>query len=84
MSTAHDIRVVRVPILPFGMVNCHLLMGPQGCVLVDAGLPGSQAKVRRMLQRHGLDYADIKLIVITHAHFDHAGSAYKLRQLLRQ
>ena len=63
------------------MVNCHLLLGPQGCVLVDAGLPGSQAKVHRVLRRHGLDYADIKLIVITHAHIDHAGSARKLREL---
>jgi hydroxyacylglutathione hydrolase len=76
-----DVRVVRVSILPFGMVNCHLLIGSQGCVLVDAGLPGSEAKVRRVLRRHGLDYTDIKLIVITHAHIDHAGSARKLRKL---
>jgi len=81
MTSVRDVRVVRVPILPFGMVNCHLLLGPQGCVLVDAGLPGSQAKVHRVLRRHGLDYADIKLIVITHAHIDHAGSARKLREL---
>ena len=75
------IRVIRVPILPFGMVNCHLLVGPQGCVLVDAGLPGSETKVRRVLRKHGLDYSDIKLIVITHAHIDHAGSARKLAKL---
>lgn len=68
-----SVRVVRVPILPLGMVNCHLLVGPQGCVLVDAGLPGSEGKVRRVLRQQGLDYADIKLIVITHAHIDHAG-----------
>ena len=76
-----SVRVVRVPILPLGMVNCHLLIGPQGCVLVDAGLPGSAPKVRRVLRQHGLDYADIKLIVITHAHIDHAGAARKLGQL---
>jgi hydroxyacylglutathione hydrolase len=76
-----SVRVVRVPILPLGMVNCHLLLGPQGCVLVDAGLPGSAPKVRRVLRQHGLDYADIKLIVITHAHIDHAGAARKLGQL---
>jgi hydroxyacylglutathione hydrolase len=76
-----SLRVVCVPILPLGMVNCHLLLGPQGCVLVDAGLPGSAPKVRRVLRQHGLDYADIKLIVITHAHIDHAGAARKLGQL---
>lgn len=76
-----SVRVVRVPILPLGMVNCHLLIGPQGCVLVDAGLPGSAPKVRRVLRQHGLDYADIRLIVITHAHIDHAGAARKLAKL---
>lgn len=76
-----SVRVVRVPILPLGMVNCHLLIGPQGCVLVDAGLPGSETKVLRVLRQHGLGYGDIKLIVITHAHIDHAGAARKLRKL---
>jgi hydroxyacylglutathione hydrolase len=80
-QTIDPVRVVRVPVLPFGMVNCHLLIGPKGCILVDAGLPGSEVKVHRMLRRYGLDYADIKLIVITHAHIDHAGSAWKLGQL---
>lgn len=75
------VRVVRVPILPLGMVNCHLLIGPLGCVLVDAGLPGSETKVLRVLRQHGLSYEDIKLIVITHAHIDHAGAARKLRKL---
>lgn len=63
------------------MVNCHLLIGPLGCVLVDAGLPGSETKVLRVLRQHGLGYEDIKLIVITHAHIDHAGAARKLRKL---
>ncbi len=76
-----QVHVVRVPILPFGMVNAHLLVGPQGCVLVDTGLPGSERKVRKALQRHGMDFGDIRLIVITHAHIDHAGSAAQLRRL---
>ena len=75
------IRIVRVPILPFGMVNCHLILGPHGCIVVDTGLPGSAAKIGRALRRHGRSYADIKLIVITHAHVDHAGSAASLRAL---
>ena len=74
-------RIVRIRILPFGMVNCHLLIGAQGCVLVDAGLPGSEHKIGRALKKHGLGFRDIKLIVITHAHVDHAGSAARLRAL---
>ena len=34
-----------------------------------------------MLARHGLSFRDIRLIVVTHAHTDHAGSAARLRAL---
>ena len=76
-----SVRIVRVPILPFGMVNCHLLIGPHGCVLVDTGLPGSHRKIQRALQAQGRGLKDIRLIVVTHAHLDHAGAAARVREL---
>lgn len=78
MNAAH---VIRIPILPFGMVNAHLIRGPRGCVLVDAGRPGSEHKIGKALAREGLSFRAIKLIVITHAHVDHAGGAARLREL---
>lgn len=65
------------------MVNAHLVRGNGGCVLVDAGIPGSESKIERVLSRHGLSFRDIKLIVVTHAHVDHAGSAHTIRELSR-
>jgi hydroxyacylglutathione hydrolase len=76
-----NVEIVRIAILPFGMVNCHLIIGPQGCILVDTGLPGSAPKIAKALRRQGRTFADIKLIVITHAHVDHAGSADAIRAL---
>ena len=73
-------RILRVPILPFGMVNAHLILGDRGSVLVDTGLPGSEGKVEKALRRAGRDLSDLKLIVVTHAHVDHAGSAARLRR----
>lgn len=73
-------HIVKVPILPFGMVNCHLIRTAAGCVLVDTGVPGSEGKIGKALQRQGLSFGDIKLIVVTHAHMDHAGSAAALRR----
>jgi hydroxyacylglutathione hydrolase len=75
------VRIIRIPILPMHMVNAHLLVGPDGCVLIDAGLPGSEGKIRRVLDRENLTFKDIKLIIVTHAHVDHAGSAANLREL---
>jgi len=75
--------IVRIPILPLKIVNAHLLVGSNGCVLVDAGLPGSAPKVERVLSKRGLTFADIKAIVITHAHVDHAGGAAELCEKTR-
>ena len=75
------IKIIRIPILPFGMVNAHLIITEAGCILVDAGLPDSEHKIERVLARYGLTLHSIKLIIVTHAHVDHAGSAARLRVL---
>jgi glyoxylase-like metal-dependent hydrolase (beta-lactamase superfamily II) len=80
-TTMHLPEIVRIPILPLGMVNAHLIRGDGGCILVDAGIPGSERRISRVLARHGLSVDDIKLIVVTHAHTDHAGSAARMREL---
>jgi glyoxylase-like metal-dependent hydrolase (beta-lactamase superfamily II) len=74
-------EIIRIPILPLGMVNAHLIKSEGGCILVDAGIPGSEGKISRVLAEHGLTVDDIKLIIVTHAHTDHAGSAARLRAL---
>lgn len=74
-------EIVRIPIWPFRMVNAHIVIGSNGAILVDSGLPGSEAKVAKVLKKHGLSFKDIKLIIVTHAHVDHAGNAAVLREL---
>jgi glyoxylase-like metal-dependent hydrolase (beta-lactamase superfamily II) len=74
-------EIIQIPILPFNMVNAHLISTDTGCILVDAGIPGSERKIAQTLARHDLSFKDIKLIIVTHAHTDHAGSAARLRQL---
>ncbi|ARN22191.1 MBL fold metallo-hydrolase [Piscinibacter gummiphilus] len=74
-------EVVRIPILPLGLVNAHLVVGAAGAVLVDAGLPDTERAVEKVLRFRGMNWSDIRLIVITHAHIDHAGNAARLREL---
>jgi glyoxylase-like metal-dependent hydrolase (beta-lactamase superfamily II) len=80
-TRADTVRVERVAILPMGLVNAHLVAGPAGLVLVDAGLPDTEQRVAATLARMGAAWRDIKLIVVTHAHIDHAGNAARLREL---
>ena len=74
-------NIVRIPIFPLKMVNAYLIRSDTGGVLVDTGLPGSERKIARVLANNGMSFKDIKLIIVTHAHTDHAGSAARLREL---
>lgn len=76
-----ETEIIRIPILAFGRLDAHLVRNAAACVLVDTGVPGSEGKIARSLARHGLSFRDIKLIVLTHAHADHAGNAARLRDL---
>jgi hydroxyacylglutathione hydrolase len=60
--------------IPLGHVNAFLLRGKKP-VLVDTGLPGSAPKILAALREEGYDPGDLALIIITHAHTDHFGSA---------
>lgn len=51
----------------------------RGLFLIDSGSPNQQTVVLRKMQAIGRQ--DLKLIWITHAHYDHYGSAAALREL---
>lgn len=72
-------RITTVSILPMNMVNSFLLIG-QRPVVVDTGVPGSGPKILAALAREGFTPRDVSLILITHRHVDHIGSAEQLRR----
>lgn len=55
--------------------NTHVLQGSRGYVMVDAGLEADGPTLANDLERRGLDPKDLEVIVLTHAHADHAGGA---------
>jgi len=65
-----------------GIVNVFLLEGDNGHTLIDTGVPGSADKVLAAIRKGGKNPEDIRHIVLTHWHPDHAGSAAELRQRL--
>ncbi|MFC1432191.1 MBL fold metallo-hydrolase [Streptacidiphilus sp. N1-3] len=54
-------------------VNFYLVHHPDGLLLIDAGLPGHLAQLQRHLAALGREPADIKAVLLTHAHPDHTG-----------
>ncbi|MGY4965995.1 MBL fold metallo-hydrolase [Streptomyces sp. 900105245] len=73
-------KVVPIPVMGRHNINAYLLLGRRP-VIVDAGTPGSGRKILDQITAHGVDPADVALIVITHGHIDHFGSAAELHRL---
>lgn len=73
-------KVVPIPVLGRHAVNAYLLLGRRP-VIVDAGTPGSGHRIHDQVTAHGVDPADVSLIILTHGHIDHFGSAAELHRL---
>lgn len=63
-----------------GVTSCYLILGKE-IVMVDAGMPNKLQRFKKVLSKHRIDPTRIKLIVLTHSHFDHSGSARDIRDL---
>ena len=60
-------------------VNAYIVRGERS-VIVDTGIPGYGGRILKTMSRQGIRPGDISLIIITHGHHDHTGSAAFLRE----
>jgi glyoxylase-like metal-dependent hydrolase (beta-lactamase superfamily II) len=59
--------------------NWYIVEGDGGLTIVDAGIPRSWDALHEALRRIDRDPAEIRAVVLTHAHFDHVGFAERAR-----
>ena len=58
-----------------GLAN-YLITTPQGHILINSDLEANVPLLRASVEKLGFNFTDIKILLISHAHFDHdAGSA---------
>ncbi len=54
----------------------YLITTPKGNILINSGVLESPPMIKESIEKLGFKYADTKILLISHAHFDHdAGSA---------
>ena len=67
--------------ISLGTVNAFLIDSGSGeLTLIDSGLPESAGKIVRAVESLGKRAADIRHIIVTHCHPDHAGSLAAIKR----
>lgn len=74
--------IIPLSIAPMGMINCFLIKGSTHFILVDTGVPNSEANIMHQLNELRISKEEIKLMILTHAHIDHFGSAARMKEIL--
>jgi hydroxyacylglutathione hydrolase len=67
--------------LHIGSTNPVLISNGDQYILTDAGVPGKMTEFHQQFKLHGVNPEKIKLIVLTHTHYDHTGNLEELRAL---
>jgi metallo-beta-lactamase class B len=59
----------------------YLVVTPQGNILINSSLEESPTLIRKSVEQLGFEYGDIKILLISHSHWDHdAGSARIIKE----
>jgi hydroxyacylglutathione hydrolase len=66
--------------LKFGINHCYIIKG-KDAIIIDGGPPKSGKSFLKKLDSLSIRPDEIKLIVLTHGDFDHAGSAKEIKEI---
>src|SRR5260221_10289925 len=69
-SSFVDVNFLGTP----GIISTAVLHGPGGVALIDPGPSSKLFTLRAELERAGIAIADVRTILLTHIHLDHAGA----------
>lgn len=71
--------MTKIITLKLAMSNAFVLCDTRP-ILIDCGGPRDLPALTRQLHRHDIHIADLALLLLTHVHFDHAGSAAAIQR----
>jgi metallo-beta-lactamase class B len=59
----------------------YLITTPQGDILINSSLTSSPAMIRKNVEALGFHLSDVKILLISHAHWDHAAGSAEVKRL---
>jgi metallo-beta-lactamase class B len=60
---------------------CYLITTTQGNILINTGLAASAAQIKSNIETLGFTFADTKILLTTHAHYDHVGALAVIKKM---
>src|SRR6187397_131887 len=63
-----------------GLAN-YLIATPQGHILINSDLEANVPMIRDSIEKLGFKFSDIKILLISHAHWDHDAGSAKIKEL---
>jgi metallo-beta-lactamase class B len=61
-------------------VSSFFIQTPQGAILLDGGLPETAPRIEKSIAGLGFSIQDVKILLNSHAHFDHCGGLAELKK----
>ena len=59
----------------------YLITTPAGHILINSNLKTSVPLIRKSIEKLGFRFSDVKVLLISHAHFDHDGGSAEIKKL---
>ncbi len=59
----------------------YLIVTPQGLILINSNLPSSVPLIRKNVEAVGFHFKDVKILLISHGHWDHAAGSADIKRL---
>ncbi len=59
----------------------YLITTPQGLILINSSLPSSVPLIRKNVEALGFHFKDVKILLISHGHWDHAAGSAEIKRL---
>ena len=62
---------------------CFLITTSKGHILINTGLAESVSQIKSNVETLGFKFSDIKILLATHAHFDHVGAMADIKKMTK-
>jgi hydroxyacylglutathione hydrolase len=71
---------INIYTIPLGFDQAYIVQG-EGVIMIDGGAPKKAKAFIKGIDRTPIKPTDIKLIILTHGHWDHIGSARDIKEI---